>query len=370
MRVLANQPAEIGCDEVVDELLKQLDELESSQLVSVCFEGLENETVVLSRGLDPHEDAANLAAAVGQIDKAGSAPIVSLGRPFEETVVLPSLRGFVFFCSEEPENTSREVLRLLSEQLALAVDVAVQRCARERELSTLRQEVKHLQRLAVIGRSTADIVHELNNPLGSIVAYSDRLAMTFQESKDHQGELARVQKIQHAARRIHQFSRGINDFGRPQLREDVLLCPSDIVRRALDLCDHQSRVHSVAVRHVVCDETLQILGAELPLTQVFVNLFDNAYQAMADTGGELLIEERRFQDCVQICVSDQGSGVPEEDRLRIFEPYFSTKSPAAGLGLGLSIVKRIVEEHGGTIEVIRREQGGTTFQVHLPLSTG
>jgi two-component system, NtrC family, sensor kinase len=352
---------------LIEQLLTQLDEVESTQFVAACFEGADGEPMVVSRGIDPHQDADRLWLSFGDLNREGELPELSLGRAFECQVPLSQGRGFVLFCSEGPESMRAEMLELLIRQLSYAVGVALERCTLQLELERSKAESAHLQRLAVIGRSTADIVHELNNPLGSIVAYSDRLAMTFQTCAEHQSDYERVQKIQRAARRIHQFSRNINNFGRPQIRQEMALCPTEIVAKALELCEYQAHARAVGVKHIPSDSALRIVGAEQPLVQVFVNLFENAYQAMAESGGQLLVEERRCGDSIQIRVVDQGCGLSDKQIERVFEPYFSTKSAAAGLGLGLSIVKRIVEEHAGTIGASKHEHGGMIFQVDLPL---
>jgi two-component system NtrC family sensor kinase len=111
-----------------------------------------------------------------------------------------------------------------------------------------------------------------------------------------------------------------------------------------------------------------VRGISGQLTQVFVNLFTNAAHAMYLTGGVLQIDARlAAEDAVVVEVADNGVGIPEEDLKQIFEPFFTTKVDGAGSGLGLSIVRDIVTQHGGTLSADRRPDRGTVFRLNLPV---
>jgi signal transduction histidine kinase len=116
------------------------------------------------------------------------------------------------------------------------------------------------------------------------------------------------------------------------------------------------------------DEVPEILARRDRLSQVWINLIDNAIQAMSHSG-RLEVAIRRAGDVVEVSITDSGAGIAEELQERIFTPFFTTKSSGLGTGIGLSISKRIVEESGGTIVFVSRP-GKTTFTVRLPVAPG
>jgi two-component system, NtrC family, sensor kinase len=240
-----------------------------------------------------------------------------------------------------------------------------------RNFHRLQAQVIQTEKLASLGQIVAGVVHELNNPLTSIIAYSDYL--TKKLGKDSAADLSedaeRVRRIGEAAERILKFTRDLVAYARPtgDARGPVQI--EEVIERALLFCEHEFSDGRVAVDQDVSGPLPPIMGIPGQLTQVFVNLFTNAAHAMGERGGVLRVAVRGTDSgaSLRIDVSDTGSGIPTEAMPQIFEPFFTTKTDGRGTGLGLSIVRGILDAHGGTIQVSSAEGQGTSFTLTLPV---
>jgi C4-dicarboxylate-specific signal transduction histidine kinase len=254
---------------------------------------------------------------------------------------------------------------VMAEQVAAVVTMVVQRCRVAQRVAVAEAQAVQLEKLATIGRTAASIVHEMNNPLTAILAYSDYLTKRFEARGAEAGDVERLARIGEAAGRIQQFTRELMDYARPA---GSLMAPVDlhaVIDRALGFCMHLLRTSDIVVERSYRDIPM-VVGMATPLTQVFVNLISNAGHAM-DGGGTLGIRTRRRGEHVLIGVADEGHGVAPEHLERMFEPFFTTKSQASGVGLGLSIVRQVIHEHGGTIRAEHREPRGLLFTIELPI---
>jgi signal transduction histidine kinase len=241
-----------------------------------------------------------------------------------------------------------------------------------RNLHRLQAQVIQTEKLASLGQIVAGVVHELNNPLSSIIAYSDYLTKKLgRDSSPSMSEDAeRVRRIGEAAERILKFTRDLVAYARPSGDSRGPVQLEEVIERALVFCEHEFEGNQVEV-HCQYDSPLPaIAGIPGQLTQVFVNLFTNAAHAMTGAGGELRVCVRAEDDggSLRIDVSDTGGGIPVEAMPQIFEPFFTTKTDGRGTGLGLSIVRGILDAHGGTIQVSSAAGHGTTFTLTLPTS--
>jgi signal transduction histidine kinase len=240
-----------------------------------------------------------------------------------------------------------------------------------RNFHRLQAQVIQTEKLASLGQIVAGVVHELNNPLTSIIAYSDYL--TKKLAKDSAADLSedveRVRRIGEAAERILKFTRDLVAYARPtgDARGPVLI--DEVIERALVFCEHEFADGRVEVHRDFSTPLPTIAGIPGQLTQVFVNLFTNAAHAMGEVGGLLRIVVRSADSgqSLRIEVMDSGNGIPAEAMPQIFEPFFTTKSDGRGTGLGLSIVRGILDAHGGTIQVSSAPGEGTTFTLTLPI---
>jgi len=233
------------------------------------------------------------------------------------------------------------------------------------ELRQLQQQVIHSEKLATLGQLAAGVVHELNNPLTSISVYSEFLARKMERQGSHEGDLIKIRRICEGAERILRFTRDLMTYARPTGEEPKLVDVREAVERALVFCEHVIAGAGVAVTKNIDDDLPLVYGVEGHIQQVLVNLVTNACDAMEETEGELRIEARAVSDLVQLAVSDNGPGIPEDEHESIFEPFYTSKAEGKGTGLGLSIVKNIVTNHNGTISVQETTGGGATFIVEL-----
>jgi len=241
-----------------------------------------------------------------------------------------------------------------------------------RNFHRLQAQVIQTEKLASLGQIVAGVVHELNNPLTSIIAYSDYLTKKLAKgaSAELSEDVERVRRIGEAAERILKFTRDLVAYARPtgDARGPVLL--DEVIERALLFCEHEFADGRVEVTRDFTDPLPGIVGIPGQLTQVFVNLFTNAAHAMGEAGGVLSVSVREVDSgaSLRVDVSDTGNGIPAEAMPQIFEPFFTTKTDGRGTGLGLSIVRGILDAHGGTIQVTSAEGQGTSFTLTLPIA--
>ncbi len=257
---------------------------------------------------------------------------------------------------------------LLLDRLAMMLASLVEsQRALDRSLRGLRAQVIQSEKLASLGQIAAGIVHELNNPLTTIVAYSDFLRRKLAGRGDP-ADVERLLRINEAAERILRFSRDLTAYSRPSNEVPAPVAIHDVIERALVFCEHELDKTGVMVeRHF--GEVRPVRGVAGQLTQVFVNLFTNAAHAMRDHGGLLSIATTMNEGDgreISVTITDDGHGIDEEHRQRIFEPFFTTKTDGSGTGLGLSIVRSIVESHGGQITAAGKDPRGTVFLLELP----
>lgn len=257
---------------------------------------------------------------------------------------------------------------LLLDRLALMLASLVEnQRALERSMRDLRAQVIQSEKLASLGQIAAGIVHELNNPLTTIVAYSDFLRRKLETGGDP-ADVERLARINEAGERILRFSRDLTAYSRPANEIPAPVAIHDVIDRALVFCEHELEKTGVVIERSF-GAVRPVRGVAGQLTQVFVNLFTNAAHAMREKGGQLSIvttmtdgPERE----VVVTITDDGHGIDAENRALIFEPFFTTKTDGSGTGLGLSIVRSIVQSHRGRISVDGKEPRGTVFQLELP----
>ena len=238
----------------------------------------------------------------------------------------------------------------------------------EREMLHLSSEMVQTGKLASLGELAAGVVHELNNPLTSIVAYSDYLRKKAEQAGTDSEDVERLRRIGEAADRILRFSRDLGTYARPSSGVVTLVAVSDVLDRARIFCDH---VLAHAGANLVVDvpaDVPALRGIASELTQVFVNLLTNACHAAPEVGGRVEVLARSVAGFVEIEISDNGHGIDPRVLPRIFDPFFTTKAVGRGTGLGLSISRNIVLRHGGTIEA-ESSSSGARFRVRLPFAS-
>jgi signal transduction histidine kinase len=263
------------------------------------------------------------------------------------------------------------VVAFLTHQLAQANRVearkyqaaAVQLEAANRSLQAAEAAMRRSERLAALGQLTAGLAHELRNPLGTMRASAEMLGKNVAGENEIARELAGF--IATEVDRTNSLITRFLEFARPMKLRLQKAELSQIIDRAIaEFSRHNPPFEVTVHKNYSPDIPALDLDAEL-MERVFYNLLLNAAQATA-AGGAITIKTRDAGKTAQISVIDRGSGIAREHLESIFNPFFTTK--AAGVGLGLAIVSKILDEHGGTISVESEPGHGSVFRVFLPLA--
>jgi PAS domain S-box-containing protein len=230
--------------------------------------------------------------------------------------------------------------------------------------SVLRDKLVHAEKMAAVGQLVSGVAHEVNNPLTAILGFADLLM----ENPDLP-EAARkdLRVILQEAQRTKQIVQNLLSFARqmPPQRNAVQL--NAILRRTVQLRSYDLNSHGVEVIERLDEALPEVMGDAHQLQQVFLNILNNAYDAVHEVGRPARIEitSMKYGPAVEVSFRDNGNGISHPDR--IFDPFFTTKEVGKGTGLGLSICYGIVKEHGGEIVCHNNPDGlGATFIVRLP----
>ncbi len=266
------------------------------------------------------------------------------------------------------EPFSQDVLRAaeaLARHAALAIENAQVFEREQGTIEELRQTQKQLlqsEKLATIGQMAAGIAHELNTPLTYIMGNLELLEL--QDINAGQREM--LTAVTRGADRIRELARRLLAFSRPGREEMVLLVPNDVIERSLELCQYQIASGRVRLVKSLAPDLPRVMGVSNQLEMAIINLVINAVHSMAEKGGDLTVASALHGDEVRITVADEGQGIPESIRGRLFEPFVTTKPEGKGTGLGLSTVLMVLERHEGHIDFSTDRESGTVFTVRLP----
>jgi signal transduction histidine kinase len=256
---------------------------------------------------------------------------------------------------------SRQVeVRGANEIGILATEFNAMASSLDRQQAALRRA----ERLAAVGRISAQITHEIRNPLNAIGLNAELLAEELAELPEpppdaRQLVAAICREVDRLNGVVEQYL-GFARLPRPSFaREDV----GELLGGLLDFLAPELAIAGVQVRRELAASLPALRGDESQLRGVFLNLFRNAREAMPG-GGTLTVRTRPFEGGVEVTVADTGGGIPPGDLPRIFEPFYSTKE--RGTGLGLAFTQQVVEEHGGTIRCESEKGQGTVFTLQFP----
>lgn len=268
---------------------------------------------------------------------------------------------------ELEDSVERRTRDLTASNRQLSAEIDERRRA-ETSLRQTQDELIQAAKLAVLGQLAAGINHELNQPLAAIRAYGENARRFIELSRLEQVD-ANLEQIIELTHRMADISAQLRQFSRKSSERHERITVQSCVAYALRL--FQSRLHDGQIRLVqhLPETPVWITGDLVRLEQVIVNLISNALQAVQNTAAPVINITLEVQ-CDHAClrVADNGPGIAETNLSHVFEPFFTTKAPGAGLGLGLSISARIMEDLGGKLSVANRPEGGAEFTLALPLS--
>ena len=259
------------------------------------------------------------------------------------------------------------------------------------ELQEAREEVVRSERLASVGRLAAGVAHEIGNPIGAILGYTNILQG---EIGDNASSKDYVQRIEDEIMRIDSIVRELLDFARPSDSKPFRIDLNRIVDETISFFSHQKIASQIDVVSELHDSPLPVWVDSKKVKQVLINLILNACDAMMEKqrmlNGEKkdwvpkltiktdkvasdhptlrLYKEKRWETCALLTVSDTGTGISGGDLEKIFDPFYTTKPPGKGTGLGLAISSTIIESFKGNIHVATTEDKGSTFIVILPIA--
>ena len=230
----------------------------------------------------------------------------------------------------------------------------------------LQEQLIQSEKMSAIGQLIAGVAHDLNNPLASVVGFSDFLAEGDQIPPSLREPL---QVIRQEAERAATIVKNLLSFARSQEGERTRHPIGVLLESTLVLLRNQLMAHKVEATLEVEPGLPDVEVSANQLKQVFVNVINNACQAIVSDApsGRIWIAAKRVRDTILVSVTDSGPGMTEDVAARAFEPFFTTKPEGQGTGLGLSICQGIVKEHGGRITLDTRPGGGATFSVELPI---
>jgi signal transduction histidine kinase len=222
-------------------------------------------------------------------------------------------------------------------------------------------------RLASIGELSSGIAHELNNPLTSVIGFS-QLMMDGDVPADMKENLVIVYN---EAQRAASIVKNLLTFGRKHAPVRELSNVNTVIEDVLRLRAYEQQVDNIKVEKQLESDLPQIMMDHFQMQQVFLNIIVNAEFAMLEANhrGKLTISTKRIEGFIRIDFADDGKGISEENMKHIFDPFFTTKEVGKGTGLGLSICHGIVTEHGGKIYARNGKSQGAIFTVELPFNT-
>jgi len=290
-------------------------------------------------------------------------------------------------CSQYPNSLMRTLVSVLSATfVSLLIAILLNEISRARaaraeiadlhaqlaeslvRLQASEEQLIQAEKLSSLGQMAASIAHEINNPLAGVLVYTQLLAKKLaDDTLSRDVALGYLTKMATEIDRSSRIIRNLLDFARPS---ELSLGDVDInrvIEDALDLVGHRATLGQIDVVRDLQADLPKVYADYDQLRQVFVNLTLNAIQATPTRGRVTLQTRTTAQGILTVSVEDTGCGISEENREKLFTPFFTTKEKGQGVGLGLAVAKGIVEKHAGLIDVESNEDEGTRFVISLPV---
>ena len=245
-----------------------------------------------------------------------------------------------------------------------------------KSLKEAQSQLIQVEKMAAVGQLAAGVAHELNNPLGGILGYSqfalekiDQKPVSQFTAEDTRSFLQYLKDIEQQTKKCRTIIQSLLKFSRASRHEEFEPTHiNQVLKETFVFTNHQIVKNKVNLVQELAESLPPLEGHPSQLQQVFTNLILNAVQAMPQ-GGTLSVRSKIREDspAIEISFADTGIGIAEENLDKIFEPFFTTKKVGEGTGLGLSVSYGLIKEHGGEIWVESQKNQGTTFTIILPL---
>jgi len=249
--------------------------------------------------------------------------------------------------------------------LACVADIT-ERKRMEEEKQRMEEQLLLAGRLAAVGELSAGVAHELNNPIAAIQGFAQLLTGRNDLDETMKNDLGIIYR---EAQRAAKITQNLLSFARRHEPEKHPISINDVIENILEMQAHLMKVNNIELEVELDPDLPKTMADFHQMQQVFMNIVNNAEQAMLETHGKsrLLIKTQRLGKMVQITFADNGPGISEENLKRIFDPFFTTKEVGKGTGLGLSICYGLVEAHGGRIYARSKLGQGATVVVEMPI---
>ncbi len=262
-------------------------------------------------------------------------------------------------------HTANDELENWSQQLEYKVQ------KKSEELGAAQNELMHVERLAALGKLSSSVAHEINNPLSGILIYTKLLHKQVSNPELYAAKkdtmLKHLKLIENETKRCGDIVKGLLDFSRKDQNDFVPKHLHEILKETYDLMTHSIRIANISFLKDLSAKSDLIYCNPNQIKQACIALLVNASEAVFENGEIIIKTHNPDEDSVVFEISDNGLGIAPEDIPHIFEPFFSTKQDVSGIGLGLSIVHGIIQNHKGKIQVRSELGNGTTLSVTLPL---
>ena len=265
-------------------------------------------------------------------------------------------------------SNDENLLVAISRQLATTVEkvqLYEETCRAYEDLRRTQEQLLQSEKMSAVGQLISGVAHELNNPLTAILGYAQLLesAGLDPRSADY------VRKLFKQAQRTHRVVQNLLSFARQRKPQKQEVDLRKVLEESLLLREYDLKVNNVTLLREIPEDVPSVVADPHQLEQVFLNIVNNALDAIVEVNGSGVLKVRVFKKDAFVCVEFDDSGPGIKDPSRIFDPFYTTKSVGKGTGLGLSICYGIVKEHGGDIVARNREEGGAivgaTIEVRL-----
>ncbi|MBV8206346.1 MAG: PAS domain S-box protein [Acidobacteria bacterium] len=261
----------------------------------------------------------------------------------------------------------RELMAALARQISTSVENArlyQQACMALQNLQHAQEQLLQSEKMSAVGQLVSGVAHELNNPLTAILGYSQLLEA---EPMNERGRDF-LYKIFRQAQRTHRIVQNLLSFSRQRQPHKEKVDVRKVLEETLLLREYDLRVNNIQVEREFDSHLPVVIADSHQLEQVFLNIINNAVDAILETGKSGVLRVNCFAQEGSVVAEFQDSGRGLRDSKRIFDPFYTTKEIGKGTGLGLSICYGIVKEHGGQITACNHPSGGAVFQVRLPVA--